>query len=465
MALPGKICIVLAAACLLAAGVPRVAAAAGATSITIDGRFSPAQTLVPTNGVYSIGANLGKQVGGNLFQSFGLFDLSTGQTAAFSGPKTVINVIGGVTGGSPSSINGKIQSTISGASLYLINPSGIVIGPKATVNVSGSFYASTADYLKMADGTKFQITANPNGKLSMASPAAFGFLTASPAKITINGSTLGVPTGQTLGLVAGPVTIAAASPTATTGATLSAPAGTIHVASVAGTGEVPVDPRNTAALTVSSFGPVSITGGSTAPTLLDVSNPSGLGAGGSVFIHSGALTINASQINADNYGSGSGGEIVLRGDNQVSLTDGTNVHSMAMSTGSGADVTISAAASGTVSAAASMVQTGSVGAGNGGTLSIDAGQLVLTNGAGFAQSPRAAATAAISRSRPARCSSMSMRPSTRILGSLRRSGSFRTRQAPVTVGRSQFLPANSHCTMVPRCWRRATVPAPAARSR
>jgi filamentous hemagglutinin family protein len=29
--------------------------------------------------------------------------------------------------------------------LYLINPSGVVFGPHATVNVSGSFYDSTAD--------------------------------------------------------------------------------------------------------------------------------------------------------------------------------------------------------------------------------------------------------------------------------------------------------------------------------
>ena len=159
--LRSKVSFAVGAACLFAA-MPREALAAGATSITIDGRFSPAQTLVPTNGVYAIGANLGKQVGGNLFQSFGNVRLSTGQTAAFSGPKTVSNVIGGVTGGSASSIDGKIQSTIAGANLYLINPSGIVFGPHATVNVLGSFHASTADYLKLSDGKRFQVS-NANG--------------------------------------------------------------------------------------------------------------------------------------------------------------------------------------------------------------------------------------------------------------------------------------------------------------
>ena len=69
---------------LLACGCD--AAVASAQHITIDGRFSPAQTLTGPN--YSIGANLGKQVGGNLFHSFGQFGLSTGESAAFSGPAT-----------------------------------------------------------------------------------------------------------------------------------------------------------------------------------------------------------------------------------------------------------------------------------------------------------------------------------------------------------------------------------------
>jgi len=130
-------------ACLAAATVPRLSAA---QNITVDGRFSPAQTLVGPN--YAITANLGKQVGGNLFHSFGQFGLSTGESAAFSGPATVNNVISRVTGGNPSPLNGRIQSNIAAANLYLINPNGIVFGPNATVNVSGGFHASTADYLK-----------------------------------------------------------------------------------------------------------------------------------------------------------------------------------------------------------------------------------------------------------------------------------------------------------------------------
>ena len=44
-------------------------------------------------------------------RAFGIFGLSTGESATFSGPATVNNVIGRVTGGNPSSIDGKIQSS------------------------------------------------------------------------------------------------------------------------------------------------------------------------------------------------------------------------------------------------------------------------------------------------------------------------------------------------------------------
>jgi filamentous hemagglutinin family protein len=318
---------------------------------------------------YSITANLGKQVGSNLFHSFGQFGLSTGESAAFSGPASVNNIIGRVTGGSASAVDGRIQSNIAGANLYLINPSGIVFGPNATVNVSGSFHASTADYVKMSDGAKFQATNPDASTLSAAPPAAFGFLTSRPAAISVNGSSLG-PVPGTLGLVAGPVSINSA-------ATLTAPAGTIHVTSAAGTGEVPVDPRNAAALSVGNFGPVDLKGGSK----LDVGNPGLVGAGGSVFIHAGSLTIDASEIGADNYGSGPGGVIALRGETQVALSRGTSVHAAALGSGSGAGISVSTAPPGTISADASLVLSGSTGSGSAGPLAASTGQLTLTNGA------------------------------------------------------------------------------------
>ena len=127
--------------------------------ISVDGRLSPAQTLMGPN--YGIGANLGKQVGGNLFHSFGTFNLTQDETAAFSGPATIRNVIGRVTEGTTSSIDGTIRSTVQGANVYLINPKSVVFGEHAAVDVSGSFHASSADYIRMSDGARFQAT-NPD---------------------------------------------------------------------------------------------------------------------------------------------------------------------------------------------------------------------------------------------------------------------------------------------------------------
>ncbi|MFL6701286.1 MAG: filamentous hemagglutinin N-terminal domain-containing protein, partial [Paraburkholderia graminis] len=47
-----------------------------------------------------------------------------------------------VTGGSPSSILGKLNAT---GSVYLINPQGVVVGPQGVVTTGGRFVASTLD--------------------------------------------------------------------------------------------------------------------------------------------------------------------------------------------------------------------------------------------------------------------------------------------------------------------------------
>ena len=129
----------LLAALLVGSLVPSVGSA---QNITTDGSLGAKVTLAGPS--YPITADLGKQVGGNVFHSFGVFGLNKGESATFSGPATISNVIGQVTGGTQSNIDGKIRSTITGASLYLINPSGIVFGPNATVNVSGGFHGMRA---------------------------------------------------------------------------------------------------------------------------------------------------------------------------------------------------------------------------------------------------------------------------------------------------------------------------------
>ncbi len=217
---------------ILVAGLaPWVSARA---QIVTDGTMGPAQALVGPN--FDIGAALGTQAGGNLFHSFTHFNINTGESANFSGPASIDNVISRVTGGSLSNIDGLLSSTIAGADVFLINPSGILFGPNASLDVDGSFHASTADQILFPDAGVFDAT-NPGATvLSVAEPSAFGFLDANPAQMSVQGSFLAVPDSETISLVGGDLHI--------DGGVLLANQGQIHLSSVASAGIVPLDDLN-----------------------------------------------------------------------------------------------------------------------------------------------------------------------------------------------------------------------------
>jgi large exoprotein involved in heme utilization and adhesion len=111
--------------------------------------------------------------------------------------------VGRVTGGQPSAIDGALRSEIAGANLFLLNPSGVMFGPNASLDVSGSFHISTADFLRFADGAKFFANLGQESVLTVASPTAFGFLGSNPAAITIQGGSLKVSEGKAFSVVGG----------------------------------------------------------------------------------------------------------------------------------------------------------------------------------------------------------------------------------------------------------------------
>jgi filamentous hemagglutinin family protein len=79
-----------------------------------------------------------------LFHSFLQFDVDS--SAYFSNPKGIQNIIARVTGNDISNING-VLGVNGSASLVFINPNGIVFGKGASLDISGSFIATTADGL------------------------------------------------------------------------------------------------------------------------------------------------------------------------------------------------------------------------------------------------------------------------------------------------------------------------------
>ena len=141
----------------------------------------------------------------------------------------------------PSTIDGTIQSTITGANFYFFNPRGVAFGPNGRLDVPASFYVSTGDYLKFADNVKFSVKdAARNETLSSAAPTAFGFLGATtPAPISIQGTTAApsllvqpsaAPLARTLSIVGGDITIT--GPAALSTGTIQARGGLVQIVSV-----------------------------------------------------------------------------------------------------------------------------------------------------------------------------------------------------------------------------------------
>lgn len=333
-----------------------VALAQVPSTITSDGTLGTAVTQ--RGNIYDITGGTRPGNGPNLFHSFDRFSVGTNDTARFSGPTAIENILSRVTGGQQSVIDGRLQSRIPGANLYLLNPSGVLFGPNATLDVSGSFHVSTADFLRFADGATFSARLGDKTTLTVAPPAAFGFLTENPAPLTIQGSSLQVLEGKALSVVGGDVQIM--------GGTLVAPSGRIQLASVASPGEVMFSPLELAPdLQVESFarlGRLDLSQNA----LLDVSG----NGGGTVLIRGGRLMVDGSFIFAntlgdvdgtrlgldlrltddivitnggvmttDSWGAGRAGDLRLTA-GSVHMTDGPFIGSTAFASGDGGNVTL-----------------------------------------------------------------------------------------------------------------------------
>ncbi len=144
------------------------------TNITPDRSLGTMVTPNSDRSIHTIGG--GTMRGPNLFHSFERFDVGTDDTASFIGPASVAHILSRVTGGQQSMIDGTLQSGIAGADLYLLNPSGVIFGPNAQLDLQGSFHVSTANVIRLRDGGLFVTHLSAESQLTVATPVAFGFL-------------------------------------------------------------------------------------------------------------------------------------------------------------------------------------------------------------------------------------------------------------------------------------------------
>lgn len=309
----------------------------------------------------------GARRGANLFHSFQEFNINEGQAVYFTNPTGVAQIFSRVTGNNLSAIFGKL-GVLGNANFFFLNPNGIIFGPNASLDLNGSFLATTASSIHLSDGTIFSAR-NPQAVplLTVNVPIGLGFLEPSGKievqgrghnliapgdtrlpNIPIGGS---IPTGlavkpeHTLALVGGDIIFQ--------GGVLTAPSGRVEIGSVA-SGEVKIaftTPNNFSLNydDVSNFQDISLTRRS-------LLNASGITNGNiSLFGRNINLT-DASLVFIENQGVNPLGAIQVNASDTLTITGTTELTpifpgfirsarglvSQALAQGKGADINISA---------------------------------------------------------------------------------------------------------------------------
>ncbi|AFY37648.1 filamentous hemagglutinin family outer membrane protein [[Leptolyngbya] sp. PCC 7376] len=182
-------------------------------------------TVINHNGdTYQI--NGGTRAGLNLFHSFQDFGLEPSEVANFLSDDSIDNILGRVTGGDPSIVQGLLQVSGGNSNLFLTNPAGWIFTDDAGVDVSGSFGVTTANRIGFSNG--FFNSAGDNDYAALSgNPTSLIFDSTQPGAI-FNGANLEIDNGS-LWMVGGSVI--------STGS-LTAPNGTITLAAVPGESQV-----------------------------------------------------------------------------------------------------------------------------------------------------------------------------------------------------------------------------------
>ena len=169
-------------------------------------QLTPDNTLGAENSVVTPLDQLNEKIdggamrGANLFHSFQDFNVGEGRGVYFANPLGIESILSRVTGGNPSNILGRL-GVLGNANLFLLNPNGIVFGANASLDIKGSFLATTADAIKLGETGLFSASQPQTSSLLSVSPGALFFnqVANQPGAITNSGNLV---TGQNLTLSA-----------------------------------------------------------------------------------------------------------------------------------------------------------------------------------------------------------------------------------------------------------------------
>ncbi|WP_009631556.1 filamentous hemagglutinin N-terminal domain-containing protein [Synechocystis sp. PCC 7509] len=403
--------------------------------LSVAGQIVPDVTLPVsssiTNQDQSIIIEGGNKSGSNLFHSFEEFSVPTGSTVYFNNSLDVQNIFSRVTGSSISNIDGLIQANGT-ANLFLINPNGTIFGPNASLNIGGSFLASTASHIQFADGTQFSAKSSmATPLLTISVPIGLGLSSGSNGEIKVQGSSrslvdltttfarlteadrvtgLQVQPGKTLALVGGNVVLE--------GGTLTAQGGRVEIGSVdSGLVKLNSTPEGWSLgyEGVSTFKNIQLS----QSALVDASGNGGgfvqvQGSGvkltdGSVILiqnqgsqPSGNLSVNATEflelsgastnggvpttIRTQPISSGNGGDIVVR-TGRLLVQDGAGINSITYGSGKGGNLSINVSDATDVLGYSpirpsfnSNIAAYAFGVGNAGSVTVSTEDLTITNG-------------------------------------------------------------------------------------
>ncbi|NEO92191.1 MAG: filamentous hemagglutinin N-terminal domain-containing protein [Moorea sp. SIO3G5] len=330
--------------------IPNIATA----QISSDGTLST--TVTSDDGVNFL-IEKGVRTSDNLFHSFSEFSVPSNGSAFFNNAGDIVNIFSRVTGGNISNIDGLIRAN-GNANLFLINPAGIIFGQNASLNIGGSFFATTAESVVFGNGIEFSAT-EPNQAPLLTINITPGLqMGTNPGNITVVGpgqtlngsiftpfdrsnlgSQLQVQPGNTIALVGGAISLR--------GGLLSAEGGQIEIAAVGSNNSsamvalTPVGSGWDMDLSqISNNGDIQLTENA----LLDTSGDTA----GSIRLRGATITVgDNSSVLTQNEGHKSAGNTIIHGTETVTIGENDSngsinsfVANLSVSSGDGGDIDI-----------------------------------------------------------------------------------------------------------------------------